>query len=447
MNHENGTPFAVLAEMTAKLRSHGLVLAACTLLACSSSNGASPANPKPDDASLDAGTRGGAPIDIAIPQTARSAFQTEPTVAVAPNGTVAIAWIDFQSTPTVGFTFSPDRGESWSEPQLLSIPNGAFSSNEGLVADANSNFYLVTMGVSRDQKSTKIFVGKAAAGTTTFAPLVEASDASSALLRDASALSIAQDQSLLVTYVEYLDSAYDSLIVSSRSIDGGATWTRSTLKATGVFSWTNGCASRTSAKVAAVFVDNDRTVTSVRWSDDNGATWPEANTNDIAPHSNLGEFPSCVADGNELWVMQGVSREQATRTVEPTLDAINLSHSSDGGHTFDAAVQVQDAAAGTKYMRALATVQGDGSLSLVYYAGSMDNDKAATVRRAISRDRGRTFAASEELFSPVTLTTSRAGKDWLGDLLGAASDAQSTFVSFVDNSSGASHIRFARRAQ
>jgi hypothetical protein len=82
----------------------------------------------------------------------------------------------------------------------------------------------------------------------------------------------------------------------------------------------------------------------------------------------------------------------------------------------------------------------------VHYAGTKDDDPQGTVRRSISTDGGKTFGASEALFSPIVLTTSRTGKDWLGDLLGVTSDAGNTFVTFVDNQSGASHIRFSRLA-
>ncbi|MEO7110006.1 MAG: sialidase family protein, partial [Polyangiaceae bacterium] len=340
----------------------GLLLVACVLAGCSSNSSSNASNPAGSSVGADAGTSAAPTTPVQIAATAQSIYQTEPTVAIAPNGTVAVAWLDLEpATATVGFAFSQDRGDTWGDSQLMTLPNGAFASNEILVADPQSNFYLVTLAVSSDQTSSKVLVAKAAAGQSTFGPLIEASNPASPLPRDASAMSIAQDQSLNVVYAEYADTTYQtSIVVSSRSTDGGATWTRTPLNTQGAFGWTNGCASRTSEKVAAVFLDYTKEDASVRWSDDNGATWPEANETDISPDENPGEFPSCVADGTDLWLLQGVTHEQASTTVEPTLDGIKLSHSSDGGHTFDPAVMAQDPAAGSKYMRSLATVQGDG---------------------------------------------------------------------------------------
>jgi hypothetical protein len=118
--------------------------------------------------------------------------------------------------------------------------------------------------------------------------------------------------------------------------------------------------------------------------------------------------------GSDLWILEGVtsSNTPPTRALAPTLHDVRLTHSGDRGSTLDLAVSAPDPNAGPKFMRAMATLEPDRTLSLVYYAGAKDNDNDATVRRSRSTDSGKTFTPS----------------DWLGDLLGVTSDARNTFA-------------------
>jgi hypothetical protein len=239
------------------------------------------------------------------------------------------------------------------------------------------------------------------------------------------------------------NASLDTYIAAAHSSDAGATWSWTRLTAAGSdISWPNLCASTTSNHVAAVFVDWSHGATGMRWSDDGGKTWPEANINMVPITTHPGEFPSCFTRGDDLWVMQGVADVMPSTTLEPTLTDIQLTHSADRGVTLDDTVAAQDVMAGGHYMRPLGVLEPDNSISLTYYAGSADDDTTATVRNSISKDGGKTFAPSMTLYSPITLTTSRTGTDWLGDLLGVAVGAQGTYVSFVDNASGDAHIRF-----
>jgi len=374
-----------------------------------------------------------------------SQYETEPTIAVAPDGRVAVAWLDVTgSSAPLGVAFSPDRGDTWSTPTLLSVGAQRFASNEILAADAQGNFHLVSLAVNDDQSAVAVLIATAPAGSSTFGAFVEVSDPAVPALRDASAFTIAHDGSFNVVWTEYGSSLTSSSIVAARSTDGGAHWTRTAITSGVIASWPNVCASRTGGHVAAVFIDAQNAATGMRWSDDDGATWPDGNTNMVPLSLNEGEFPSCFAIDQDLWVMQGVSSMRPSRTYEPTLDDIQLTHSGDGGFTLDPTVSAQDPLAGGKYMRAMAVIEADRSISLTYYAGARDDDPAGTVRRSLSTDGGKTFAPSQILYQPITLTTSRAGTDWLGDLLGVADDAHGTFVAFVDNGDGKSHIRFTR---
>jgi len=423
------------------LRSLAAPLAFFFLSACSSSG------PGPTDGGT---TDGGTTTPIietqALPIPHASIYESEPTIAVSAGGTVLIAWLDIMSgTASLGYSFSRDRGVTWEPSQLLTLPDGRFGSNEIVQADAQGNFYLVTLGVNPDGKSSIVYLAKGSAGATTFGVPVEVSDKSVTAMRDATAFVIAHDGSMNIVWAEY--EAAGSHVVAARSADGASfTWANisSGMEAS---AWPNLCASKATGRVAAVFVDASDNATGVRWSSDDGKTWPAENQNLVPLSEYPGEFPSCVQGALDLWIMQGTASVAPSRTYEPTLDNIELTHSGDGGLTLDATVNAQDPAAGDKYMRAMAFLNDDQSLSLTYYAGSIDSHPAATVRYSHSTDAGKTFSTSIELFGPVLLTTSRAGKTWLGDLLGITADAQHTFFTYVDNSSGAAHINFTRVAR
>ena len=388
-----------------------------------------------------------APISgLAVPGLG-DAIATEPTIAVSSSGPVGIAWLARKtpsSLPAIGVAFSSDRGATWSEAQRISVPAGRFAGNEILQVGADGAFFLSVLGVKADQSESSVYLAKTAPGSTELGEFVAVSDATAHSIVDAPALTIASDQSLNVVYSEY-GEGNTAWIVAARSVDKGATWTRTVLTGkTGGAAWPNLCAGRGPGRVVAVYVDGQGT--GVRWSDDNGATWPVANRKSIAlPAEHFaGEFPSCVTEGADFWVLQGVSTESPTRTLQPMLTDVVLAHSGDTGASFETLASPVDAASGPKYMRAMASLSPDKSMSLVYYAGTKDNDTNATVRRVVSADGGKTFSASEVLFSPFTLTTSRVGQNWAGDLLGVTSDAKNTFATYVDNQGPGAKIRFSR---
>ena len=322
------------------------------------------------------------------------------------------------------------------------MPDGGFAGNEIIVADAQSNFGLVSLSVK--PPTSRVYYARAAPGMKAFGAWAEVSDPALERARDATAMAVASDQSSIIVWTEHV-SSLNAVIVVARSADGGTTWQRSNLTAPdGSVAWPNLCASPTSGRVAVVYIDELTGETALRVSDDSGATWPATSFNTVAPQEQIGEFPSCVVNATDLWVMQGQSTETPTAQFAPTLDLIQLSHSADGGKTLDATVSVQDPSAGTRYMRAMATVDAKKRLALAYYAGAMPEDPQASVRYSYSIDSGKTFAPSVSIHSPIILTTSRATKSWLGDLLGITADAHDTFVAFAANGTGASHVGVVR---
>ncbi len=380
----------------------------------------------------------------AVTPPSGSFAQTEPAVAVSADGVLVVTWLDLEAHWALGYAFSHDHGASWEPSQLVTLPANLYASNETVQADADGNFHVLVLGVEHDEDVEHVLTAEAPAGTDRFGETLEVSDETLAVPRDAPAFVVASDGSLNVDWTEYTAHLVTSSIIAARSVDEGATWTRtpSLSLATDQVAWPNLCASKTGGQLTAIF-ENEYGV-GMRWSTDNGATWPVANVNVLQYPGVPGEFPSCLQKGRDLWIMQGMAMNSASTTYEPVDDTIQLVHSGDGGFTFDPAVAAQDPAAGSAYIHPMGAFQFDGSISLIYYAGNGMDDTMASVRYSRSLDGGKTFLPSRTVFSPMTLTTSRVSLSWLGDLLGVTTDTDTLLTGYVDNSSGAAHVRVAR---
>ena len=101
---------------------------------------------------------------------------------------------------------------------------------------------------------------------------------------------------------------------------------------------------------------------------------------------------NCLADGQEVWAVYGLT-DQQNATVPP-LTHIRLAHSSDGGATIDWRSSIEDPAAGKHFLLPRITFEGGSILDVTYYAGNGDGDANATYRRARSTDGGKTFGPS-----------------------------------------------------
>jgi hypothetical protein len=391
--------------------------------------------------STGSGGSGGNPISIST----ASDVEAETHVAAAPNGVVAVAWIAIKAGgfSTNGYRFSTDGGSTFGPVQTLDSPNGEVASDPVLAVDKQNNVYLTWIGFKFDAQGNPydmhVYAATAPAGTTTFGAPVEVTPAGSNAQFDKPWIIVTNQNTVVVTYAKTSTGG----IYSARSTDQGKSWQNTVIVEDGNFrNLVYPCISPSGNRLWAVYHAGGGV--GIRWTDDDAMTWPTNNKAAVAAQGEQPAFedPTCAANGNDVWVSYGLTNDQMTgESASPKLYTIRVAHSGDGGATIDSRVDAGDAAAGMYFMHPQLIRDGAGSLGLFYYAGNSDGDPMATVRRSRSAD-GMTWQASTVVYQPVSLIPDRASKQWLGDYIGFGAQGANLFMSYVDNSSGVSHINF-----
>ena len=398
---------------------------ACTL--CASDAGR-------DAATVDAGA--GDSLDIS--RSAFSLIEAETYLAVSGSVVVA-AWIGVSGiggVSSIGYRFSRDGGKSWEPVQKIEAPGGRFSSDPVVAADGTGNVYLAWVGfqiaAGNEPVDMQIYVAKAAAGSSTFAPPAVVSDPSSTAELDKPWIAVTGKGTIVVTYASVDMAQSTETIVAARSTDGSA-FTRVDL-ATG-----SGHRNLAMPCVAAdalyvVYLGEEGLV--LRRSDDDGASFPSTHATTVAKGSQLTfDDPACVAAGDLVWVQW----EETTGTTTAAT-VVKVAASSDRGGVFGEASLASDQP--LAYHAQLAREPG-GALDLVYYAGRSDPDPAGSYRRTRSLD-GKAWSPSVAVVEGLTFLTDRQTALWLGDYPGVVATSGALFTAFTENRSGQSHVAFAR---
>jgi len=146
--------------------------------------------------------------------------------------------------------------------------------------------------------------------------------------------------------------------------------------------------------------------------------------------------PTCVADGSDVWISYGLPAPLPVDGL-PLLDAVRVAHSIDDGASIASRTDAHDGAAPLQLLPQLVF---DGSLHVVYHAGTAEGDPLGTLRWTRSIDDGATWSPSESLDCPQTFTGKRTVPTWMGDYVGVTSAGGALHVSYVDNTSGFSHV-------
>jgi hypothetical protein len=291
-----------------------------------------------------------------------------------------------------------------------------------------------------------VYVASAPAGSTTFGEPVEVSDPAAGTTLDKPWITVTSKGTLVVTYAETATGS----IYMARSADG-KTWTRSTIEDgaahTSFGNLLYPCPSDSGRLyVAFIHVSGMGGGVRLRWSDDDGVTWPIANKTDVVGANEQAAFddPTCVAHGNDVWVSYGVSQDPFSEQQSAKLSGVRVAHSGNGGHLVDRRSNADDQSAATYSMHPQLTREEGGALDLVYYAGNQAADPSGSFRRVRSTDGGATWAPSEIVKEPIVFVQSRADQRWLGDYTGIAWRDGALYTSFADNAGAQSHVAFAR---
>lgn len=352
-------------------------------------------------------------------------FQSETSVAAAPDGRVAVAWIDIAQTgSSIGYAFSTDDGATFGPPAAISSPGGRLASDPSVVVDAAQNVWVAWVGYflkgGGAPSDMHVYVAKAPAGSTTFGAPVEVSDPADTSQYDKPWIAAPAAGGLVVTYER---AGSDLAVVAARSADG-TSWQQAAIASDTTASLFRNlalpCAPKTGGRIWATYLAIDETATKptaevrLSRSDDGGATWSAETTVSAPGEAVAFDDPMCVAEGNDVWISYGLSSDSLMEAdmTTPKLSAIRLAHSADGGQTVAARLDAHDAAAGTFFMHPQIALEGGGAIDLTYYAGNADMDTAGTFRRSRAATPATGFGPSMVVDQPIT--SSRNAASWPG---------------------------------
>jgi hypothetical protein len=396
---------------------------------------------------------GGQDTGQLISESADSVMEAETHLAVTPAGVAAVAWISIPAgaQAAIGTTFSLDGGATWTPPIAVSSPDGRDASDPVLVVEPAGGFYLTWVGFYRDgagnPSDMHVYVAHAPIGATSFGAPVAVSAPDPNAFYDKPWIAMTSKGTAVVTYSR--QSGSELSLVAARSTDGQS-WQESII-ATDPFgtSYRNlayPCASRNADRLYVTYPRAGQfgvEAISLAWSDDQGATWSSEMDVANAPQEPLAyEDPTCVAEGDDLWISYGLSQDPPAVESTALLDAIRVVHSKDAGASVDVRLYAHDVAAGQFYLLPAMTREDDGSLDVLYYAGDGDG-QPGTIRRARMPAGAGAFGPSVVVDAPLTFNVQRSSPLWLGDYVGLAWRGGRLYMAYARNDLGTSHIAFA----
>lgn len=398
------------------------------------------------DTGIDSGTFDAAYISQRVP----NGWEDETQVAAASDGTACVVWQGVepqnQQPYWMGYRFTSDGGKTWSAIGAVPpLPQGMVPSDPAVTVDSKDNFWLSFLGVhftGQNVDFTSPFVMKAPKGSTTFgAPL--ALTTNKEFYDHPKILALPNDH-LLVTLAEVQFSPRG---MAFRSNDG-VNWTSATIIAGGSNTFANlfwPCSNGARAYATYIEIIGNSVRIGVRSSDDEGASWTQSSVastvNDVVAFSD----PSCVASGNDVWVEYPTTPKhvQDPNQEHEQLNSVWVTRSTDRAASFPGpSIQAADKASDKVFLHPVLVREQSGALDVAMYGGTKLGDTAAGVR--FTRAPTTTFGAATTLFQPLTYTVDRTAQDWLGDYMGAFPRNGFLHASFAVNSSGNSHISFAR---
>jgi hypothetical protein len=398
---------------------------------------------------------GGYTAPVAVSSNSQSEVDTETQLAVAGDGTIAIAWIAFSTTQPdgwIGYTFSKDGGATFTSSGRLLLPAGLAASDPALAIDAAGNFYLAALGVhyaGTGADYTRLFVAKAASGATMFSAPVEVTTQMAiydhpkifATAKGTVVLGFAQsptsaDAAPPTTSVGQVATSADGQTWQLRTIAGPPSVVFANLfwfcEGTGILYATYLEATATGGYVA------------LRTSTDEGVTWTSTATVVSLPTERPAHLdPGCVASGSDVWITYGTSSSPPTSDSNFLDPAQNIStaHSGDRGSMIANRLTALDTSAGALGLLPVIVRESGGALDVIYLVGNSEGDTKGSVRYVRdSADAG--FGLSVLVDGPLTFTMNRTMTTWLGDYMGAVASGAKLLMAYPLNTSGTTHIFF-----
>lgn len=374
----------------------------------------------------------------------KSAFEAETHLAVATDGAIVAAWIAINGggTSDIGYVFSRDGGASWTKPLAIGDATNRESSDPVTAVDAAGNFYVTWIAFRRggggQASDFVLYVAKAPAGQDKFDTPVSVDTFTSG---DKPWITVTAAGTILVTYMA--SSGGQSVLYAQRSANG-AVWTRSTVFTAAGGSQANfivPCAPKTGARIWATHLTTEGGGFGQRlhWSDDDGVTWPAANTKLFAQNSSV-QPATCAAKGSDVWVGYGQWTKQPAGQDAP-VDEYHVMHTTNGTTLDD--VTASDTATLQQNLGAIVVEDVTGELALTYYAGDQDG-ATGSVRSVRSKDLGKTWGKSKPVSADLNFTANRGSQKWLGDYIGTVLRGGALFMVYGENTAQFTHIAFSK---
>jgi hypothetical protein len=395
---------------------------------------------------------------VAVSASSQSVLESEVQLAAAADGTIAIAWIAVsagQADSWIGYRFSTDGGATFSPIGRLQIPAGLSGSDPALTVDAAGNFYLSALGVhfvGMNADYTRVFVAKAASGSTSFATPVDVVGTSQPVIYDHPKILVTANGTVVVGFADVQAPTDGGPPTSSTgrvaTSKDGQNWRVGTIVGPPSVQFANlfwFCEGASVLYTTYLEVTSVAAYIALRTSPDDGATW-STNSAEVSLASEVVAQldPACVANGSDVWITYATT---ASPSTDPTnfLDsarAIRVVHSSDRGGNLDTArLDALDTAGGALGLLPVLVREPGGALDVTYLAGASEGDTNGSLRYARDvADAG--FGASKILDGPLTFTLGRSMPNWLGDYMGTIVSGGRLLVAYPLNTSGTTHIYF-----
>jgi hypothetical protein len=392
---------------------------------------------------------------ISTPNTQGYVSELGASVAATSQGRVLVTfggnYMTDSSVVQAAYTLSTDGGNSFGAITEFPPAMGTITRTLVPAADAQGNLWAFTNPIQ--SFSGSLILHKLAVGATSFDSGVHVEDPTPINPSDPRVIRpwmiVRADGQPLVTW------GWGSLqgIRAGTTTDGGMTWSRATVVTnSNLVDLGQPCQAKSGGRVWVVYLTGSTSVpitVMVRFSDDGGVTWPDANVVEVDDPTDgpaAYEQPFCVADSGHLWVLYGLAADDPLDITAKNLQrskALKLAVSTDGGASFSRA-NAHDPGAGASFYAPNLSLESSGTLDLVYYAGASANDPNATLVRSQATD-GQSFCGAVPIQTGLTLATASYGSSKsIGRFVGVTSVGTTQHLAYVDNSGANGHIAFVQ---
>ena len=223
----------------------------------------------------------------------------EDEIAVAPDGTIVIAWIEIGTSQGISYRVSTDGGQTFGAKIGMTFPGaGLGGSDPALTVDAQGNFYAAFLGVAYTMSGpafSRVYVAKAAAGTGVFGPAVEISEPNNTTaIFDHPEIFVTSTGAILVGYANYATAAGTSQGIVARSTDGSS-WSRSVaidVPETANLLWF--CEGAGNEYLTYLGANTTEVFAGLRTSTDDGMTWSSPSVHASLDTDMVGEADSAA---------------------------------------------------------------------------------------------------------------------------------------------------------